>query len=745
MNVKYIVHSLLLVDDNTYMMMKMPRFNIFGHRHINVSKRIPLRVALTLAAIGVVYGDIGTSPLYVINEAFFGMGHLAVTRPHVLGIVSMIIWLLTIVVSIEYIFVVLRASYQGEGGVFALHELIAGIKSKRKPLLLLLVFAATLLLGDGMITPAISVLSAVEGLKVVTHVFSPYVVYITAAILIGLFLVQRRGTAKVGMLFGPVMVVWFVAIAGLGLHQVIQTPDILNALNPVFAFQFAVQIGFHNFLLAVGAVTLAVTGAESLYADLGHFGKRPIRQGWFYVAFWALGLNYLGQGAYLLSGQSINGDNVFFSLIPHLAVSPAVAHLFPAWIADHLAYAPLYTMVVLATGAAVIASQALITGAFTLASQAMALGMAPRLNIIHTNHQHEGQIYVPAINWLLMAGCLVLVFVFRSSSNLAAAYGLAVTGVMMATSASMYQVARHKWNWQTFPATLIFRAFLAIDLTLFTANLLKFFTGGYVPVIVALSLFACVLTWRWGRDFVHTSYAAYTSYATSKDIAWLADLKRRLSKKSVLFDRARRITETDRASVFLVSQPVTSITSQLPIIIRIYMKRHGSLPKHIVMLTILQEKKPFVSERDRIEVIDFGYNILAVKAHFGFMQVPNGLEVLKDLKKLGHMGDEIHRCSVEVAEEELFVGKNARFVDKIRVGVYQFFARISPPAYHYFRFDTKPGLSKTVVPILLGKNGWRIDIPEYALESEEERIDPDTRLKTDLRFVRTGKQPEISV
>jgi KUP system potassium uptake protein len=574
-------------------------------------------------------------------------------------------------------------------------------------------------------------------LKVVTHVFTPYVVYITAAILIGLFLVQRSGTAKVGRLFGPIMVAWFVAIAGLGLHQVLRTPDILNALNPIYAFEFATQIGFHNFLLAVGAVTLAVTGAESLYADLGHFGKRPIRQGWFYVAFWALALNYLGQGAYLLSGNPINGDNVFFSLIPQLAVPQALIQILPLWVGVHLAFAPLYCMVILATAAAVIASQALITGAFTLASQAMALGMAPRLNIIHTNHKHEGQIYVPAVNWLLMIGCLVLVFVFKSSSNLAAAYGLAVTGVMIATSSSMYQVARYRWKWSLLPATIVFRVFLAIDLTLFTANVLKFFTGGYVPVLVALLLFAFVLTWRWGRDFVRSSYAAYTSYASPKDIAWLVDLKRRLDTKTVLVDRARRIAETDRATVFLVSQPVISITSRLPIIIRIFMKRHGSLPRHVVFLTILQEKKPFVSLPDRIEVVNFGYNILAVKAHFGFMQTPNGLDVLKSLKDQGYMGTEVHRCTVEAAEEELFVGKNARFIDKLRIKVYHFFARISPPAYHYFRFDTKPGLSKTIVPILLGKEGWRIDIPEYALEHDEERVDPDTRQLTDLRFTRT--------
>ncbi len=698
------------------------RLHGLGH-HAGVDRRLPLKYALIVGAIGVVYGDIGTSPLYAVNEVFFGMGHTAVTQDNVLGVISLMIWLLTLVVAFKYVFIVLRASYQGEGGVFALHELLAGLKRRTTPLvLLLLIFAAALLIGEGIITPAISVLSAVEGLKVSTTFFEPYIVWITATILTGLFAVQRKGTAKLGMFFGPIMVVWFLAIGLLGLHEIIQQPAILSALNPAYAFRFAVRIGFHHLLITLGAVTLAVTGAAALYADLGHFGIRPIQAGWFRLVYWALLLSYLGQGAYLLSGGPVIGHNIFFSLLPHLAFGPPEL--------------PLYLMVILATAATIIASQALITGAFSLASQAIALGMSPRLNIIHTNKRHEGQIYVPAVNFMLYLGCLALIFIFKSSANLAAAYGLAVSGVMLATTAAMIHIVRYRWHWSLSRTTLIFGAFLAIDVTLVTANSLKFFTGGYIPISLGIFLFVVVLTWHWGRSFVHSAYSGYLSYASPKDMAWLVALKTRLDEHHELTDRPRRLVELDRAVVFLVSTPPSSLVSRVPIILRIFMKRQGALPKRIVLLNIVQEKVPFISAKDRIEVADFGHGIFAVKAHFGFMQTPDGLAVLHALKEHHYMGPSLHRCTVEVTEEELFIAKNAHFIDKLRIRVYRLFKRISPPASHYFRFDTKPGLSKTVVPILLEHDGWRIDIPEFALEVSEERIDPDTRKPTDLRFTR---------
>lgn len=719
------------------------RLSIFGHRK-SADKRIPLNLALIIGAIGVVYGDIGTSPLYAVNQAFFGIGHTPVNHENILGVIGLIFWLLTLVVAVKYIVFVLRASYQGEGGVFALHELIATVKRRSTPLLLLLlVFAASLLLGDGIITPAISVMSAVEGLNVATNYFALYIVPIAALILTALFLVQRKGTTKIGRLFGPIMVIWFLIIAALGLVQVMHTPAILSALNPVHAFDFATRIGLHKFLIAMGAIMLAVTGAEALYADLGHFGKRPIRQGWFLLAYWALVLNYLGQGAYLLSGNPIVNGNIFFSLLPHTAIGSGLAASLPLWTVELLNHAPIYLMVFLATAATVIASQALITGAFSLASQAMALDLAPRLNIIHTSRRHKGQIYIPAINWMLYGGCMVLIFAFRSSTRLADAYGLAVSGVMVSTTAAMFHIARHRWKWKKVWTTLLFGAFLMIDLVLLISTSLKFLTGGYIPVSIAVFLFAIVLTWHWGRDLVRGAYSAYLTYASPKDMGWLVGVKKHLEKhpEFVEHPRPRRVVELDRAVVFLVSKPITTITDNVPPILRIFTKRHGALPKYIVLLTIKQDKVPFVSVNNRMKVTDFGHNMLAVTAHFGFMQDPNGVDILHTLKEEGYMGRRLHRCIVEAAEEELFITKSTRVIDKLRIHVYLFFKKVSPEAYHYFHLDSKPGLSKTIVPIVLGKDGWRIEIPEFALEDREEHIDPDTRKPTEILFARSMADP----
>lgn len=721
----------------------MVRTKVNGH-HRSVPRRLPLGVGLVIGAIGVVYGDIGTSPLYAVNAAFFGIGHVPVTHDNVIGIISLIFWLLTLVVTCKYIFFVLRANYQGEGGVLALHELIATVKRRSTPLLLLLlVFAASLLIGDGIITPSISVLSAVEGLNVATSFFTPYTVLIAMLILTALFFVQRKGTHKIGKIFGPLMIVWFITIGGLGLAQILHHPAILSALDPVYAAEFVRRVGVPEFLIAMGAIILVVTGAEDLYVDLGHFGKRPIRQGWFYLAYWALILNYLGQGAYLLSGQSVAGGNIFFSLLPHLSIAPSLAASLPTWAAGLIVNAPIYTMVLLATIATVIASQALITGAFSLASQAMALDIIPRLNIIHTSHQHKGQIYIPAVNWMLLAGCLILIFIFRSSGNLADAYGLAVSGVMISTTSAMFQVARNKWKWGSIRTIMIFGVFMIIDLTLLTATSLKFFTGGYIPVSIGILLFAIVLIWDWGRDLVRGAYVAYQAHASPRDMEWLVKVKRHLRQHPEYIEvtRSRRYVELDRAVVFLVSKPVTSLSANIPLILRIFMKRHGALPRYIVLLTIVQHKKPFVDIKKRITVTTFDENVMSVTAHYGFMQEVDGLDILHLLKQDGYMGLNLHRCTVEAAEEELFITRGARFIDKLRLRVYLFFKSISPEAYHYFRLDSKPGLSKTIVPIVLGKNGWRIEIPEFALETTDEDIDPDTLMPTEILFARSKADP----
>lgn len=724
-------------------MIEIMRLNIFGHRGV-VKKRTPLNLALIIGAIGVVYGDIGTSPLYAVNFVFFGIGHTPVTHDNVLGVISLIFWLLTVIVTCKYIFFVLRASFQGEGGVLALHSLISTIKRRSTPLLLMvLVFAASMLLADGIITPAISVMSAVEGLNVATDNFASYTVPIAALILTGLFLIQKKGTYTIGKVFGPIMVIWFLAIGILGIEQVLHVPAILAALNPLCALEFVGRIGIANFLIAAGAIILVVTGAEALYADLGHFGKRPIRQGWFYLAYWALVFNYLGQGAYLLSGEPVVNGNVFFSLLPQISITPDMAAILPSWVSELVANGPIYLMVLLATAATIIASQALITGAFSLASQAMALDMVPRLKIIHTSIKHKGQIYIPSVNRILFIGCLLLIFIFRSSGNLAAAYGLAVSGVMISTTIAMFQIAHQKWKWTTRRTVIVFGMFLIIDLTLLTATSLKFLTGGYIPVAIGVSLFSIVLTWNWGRDLVRGAYSAYLTHASPRDMAWLVKVKRHLNHHSAYTEetRLRRYVELDRAVVFLVSKPITSLSNNIPIILRIFMKRHGALPRYIVLMTIVQDKVPFVNINKRISVTDFDENVVSVTAHFGFMQNPNGLDILHILKKDGYISHSVHRCTVEAAEEGLFISKSARFIDKVRVRVYLLFKKLSPEAYHYFSLDSKPGLSKTIVPIVLGKNGWRIEIPEFALESSEEHIDPDTLLPTAILFERSSSDP----
>src|SRR3974390_1560863 len=378
--------------------------------------------ALAIGALGVVFGDIGTSPLYAIDQIFFGSADIGRTPENVLGAISLAIWTITVVVAIKYALLVLRADNDGEGGVFALYGLLHRFKGERRRVLLWsLMLGAGLLFGDGMITPAISVLSAVEGLEVATPAFSPYVVPITVILLTALFAVQFRGTTGIGVIFGPLLLVWFVTIAGLGLVAIAQQPAILAAFDPSYGTSFLMRAGPYGSLLILSAMMLVVTGGEAMYADLGHFGARPIRISWFAIVFPSLLLNYLGQGAYLLSGASVEGGKLFYNLVPQPLLVP---------------------LVVLATLATIVASQALISAAFSLISQAVGLGLFPRLNMRHTHQDYSGQIYIPFINWALYAGCIALVLVFRSSANLAAAYGLAVAGVLVITSAAMFSVAR---------------------------------------------------------------------------------------------------------------------------------------------------------------------------------------------------------------------------------------------------------------------------------------------------------------
>lgn len=626
---------------------------------------------LSVAALGVVYGDIGTSPLYAINEMFFGHNKHAFTPLYVEGAISLVIWTLTILISIKYITFVLRADNDGEGGVFALYSLLNVIKSKSKLFIMpLLVVAAGLLFGEGIITPAISVISAVEGLKVATSVFNPFIIPLTIGILTGLFMIQKNGTAKVGRIFGPVIIVWFICIALMGFFHILDTPQIIQSFNPLLAIQFLFMNDLYSTLLILGSAMLVVTGGEAMYADMSHFGSLPIRISWFYLVYPALILNYLGQGAYLLSGRAVVNDNIFYSMVP-------------GW--------GLYPMVALATAASLIASQALISGAFSLAQQAVSLGLFPFLKIIHTHHEHEGQIYVPFINWALFIGSVLLVLYFQSSAHLAAAYGLSVSGVMLVNSFAMMQIARHYWKWSTSLAVLLFGAFAAIDGTFFIANTLKFFHGGFIPLTIGIIILFIIKTWEWGRGSVRKKYAEYPRMTIKEFI--------RLKEKAKF--------EILRPIVIMTPQIITSVDDPIPLLGQIRWDRYGTISKHIIFLTVDIHKVPYL-HKDRYDILRLFEDkkkgsIIYVKVNFGFMQQPDVESALADLAKnhLIHI-DEHHRdWLIRIVQERTNLNGQASAFDKMRFFLFKFLQNNTSTADQYFGLGYKQHLSTEILPVKL--------------------------------------------
>ena len=535
---------------------------------------------LTLAAIGVVFGDIGTSPLYTMREAFGARGGLPLGEAAVLGVLSLIFWALLLVVTLKYVAVIMRADNQGEGGVLALASLVLrGVRAggrRQRVVIVLAMIGAALFYGDGILTPAISVLSAVEGLKVATPAFEPYVVPAAVVILTGLFLLQRRGTGGVGVLFGPVMCLWFAVLALLGLLQIVAHPAVLGALNPVHAIAL---FGTHQWqaFVALGAVVLAVTGAEALYIDMGHFGRRPIRLAWLGFVLPALLLNYFGQGALLIRDPGTLA-NPFY-------------HLAPAW--------ALYPMVVLATAATIIASQAVISGAFSLTRQAVQLGYLPRLEIRHTSEQEIGQVYLPRVNWLLMAGVIAVVVGFGSSSDLAGAYGIAVVGAMMIDGALAFAVALLLWRWRPWVAALVFCSFLVVDLAFLGASTTKILEGGWFPILLATAVLLVMSTWRKGRavlfDRLYAGSPALPSFLTG------------LTRHPV-----PRVTGT---AVYL-----TNNVDVVPRALLHNLKHNKVLHERIVILRVVTEDVPRVPGRERVEVEHLGANFHRVRVRCGFME-----------------------------------------------------------------------------------------------------------------------------
>jgi KUP system potassium uptake protein len=563
--------------------------------------------ALTLGSLGVVYGDIGTSPIYAIREALGHGNHVLITgdKPHnghevipfnptvVFGALSIIFWALIIIISIKYLFFVMKADNHGEGGILALSALLPNTGDESEPrsgiakaavagsgiLLLLGLFGTALLYGDGMITPAISVLSAVEGLGLVSNSFEPYILPIAVTIIVGLFAVQRWGTGKVGAVFGPIMMVWFGTLAVLGVINILDTPEVLKSINPIWAvkyFQANPLKGFYS----MGSLFLVVTGGEALYADMGHFGRRPIMNGWFMVVLPCLLLNYFGQGAQILEDRGNNLQEAFFRMAPDWFLLP---------------------LVLLATVATIIASQALISGAFSLTQQAVNLGYSPRVEIRHTSSTERGQIYIPQINWLLMISCVMLVLGFRTSSNLAAAYGLAVTACMFITTLIFMKVAQVRFGWSKGKAYLIGLPLLFIDAVFLGANLFKIPQGGWFPLVVGFAVFTLLTTWKTGRGIVakrlRRGAVPLTQYITS------------------ITGGKTPVTRVPGTGVFLFSEP-----GLVPPALQANVRHNRVLHDKVYIVSVMNEDRPTVHRAERVELEDLGFGVKQVTLRYGFME-----------------------------------------------------------------------------------------------------------------------------
>ena len=552
---------------------------------------------LSLTALGIVYGDIGTSPLYAFREGFAGHHPFPATQQNVYGLLSLITWALILVVSFKYLTFIMRADNKGEGGMMSLlalvlqHERRAEDRNKRMLLILLGLFGTALLLGDGMITPAISVLGAVEGLKVAAPAFGPLVIPITLTILAGLFAVQRFGTARVGGLFGPITLVWFVTIAVLGFLEILRAPHILAALSPHHGFMFFVHNGGPGFFV-LGAVVLSVTGAEALYADMGHFGKRPIRVAWFAASFPCLLLNYYGQGALVLRTPAA-AENPFYLLAPD-------------WF--------LYPLIGIATLATIVASQAMISGAYSLAQQAMQLGYSPRLSIIHTSYKQAGQIYVPEVNKAIAIGCILLVLFFKTVDNLTAAYGIAVTGAFAITSILYSVVARTRWRWPVAAVATFLFAFLLADLAFFSANAIKIASGGWVTLLIAAIIFTAMSTWKTGR----TMLTQILNAGSLPLDLFLTDVERK---------KPPRVPGT---AVFM-----TSSNEGVPVVLLHHLKHNKVLHEQVVLMSIKTEEVPEIVPEERLTMERLPHGFFRVSARYGFMETPDVPEILYRMRQDG--------------------------------------------------------------------------------------------------------------
>lgn len=599
---------------------------------------------LSLAALGVVYGDIGTSPLYAIRECFHGPHSIAATPANVLGVLSLIFWALILVICVKYLVFVLQADNRGEGGILSLAALATPIKPSGRTekwlLLALGVFGAALLYGDGVLTPAISILGAMEGLTVATPTFTPFVVPITIAIIVGLFFIQSRGTAGVGKIFGPVTLVWFLVLGILGAAQIFHFPEVLSAVNPVHGVEFFIREGWHGFII-LGSVFLVVTGGEALYADMGHFGTKPIRLAWFTVALPGLLLNYFGQGALLLDNPAM-AENPFYRLAPEWA---------------------LYPMIFLATCAAIIASQAIISGAYSLTMQAIQLGLLPRLRIQHTSSREIGQIYLPGINWALMVGCIAVVLGFGTSSRLASAYGIAVTSTMVITTVLFYFVAREKWNWSRPVTLLLCGAFLVIDLAFFGANIIKVLDGGWFPLALAATIFLVMVTWKKGRSILQKRIQDET-----------ADLE-----EFLYGIEHKPISRVPGTAVFMNGN-----ATRTPPALMHNLEHNKVLHEKIIFVTVKTRPIPYVDESERSKFEHLGNGFNRIRIYYGYMEEP---DVPRELAKVEHPGFSfnIEQATFFLGRETIIASKKYSGMARWREKLFALLSRNARSATSYFK------------------------------------------------------------
>jgi KUP system potassium uptake protein len=600
---------------------------------------------LSLTALGIVFGDIGTSPLYAVRECFYGGFGVEPNTANIMGAISLIFWALIIVISLKYLILILRADNKGEGGILALMHLVLPKNKRSKNYMLMSamgLFGAALLYGDGMITPAISVLSAIEGLSIATTVFDSFVIPITIGILIGLFLFQKKGTHKVGFVFGPLILIWFIILAVLGFNSIVKHPEILKALNPYFAFQFFVIHHWHGIFI-LGAIFLVVTGGEALYADIGHFGKKPIRIAWFAVVLPALVINYLGQGALLL------GD-------PSLAINPFY-HLAPQW--------AIYPLVIMAAMATVIASQAVISGAFSLTFQAIQLGYFPRVNVIHTSGKERGQIYIPQINWILFLGTISLVFSFKTSANLASAYGVAVSTTMVITTLLAFHAMRDLWKWKLSTSIIVTLLLLFIDLSFLMANLSKIPEGGWFPLLLAGGIYLLMTTWHKGRRIVMLQFRKLTGL--------LSHLLETYNKNP-----SARIKGT---AFYFVSN-----NEYAPPALLMNLKHNKVLHEQVIILSVIFHTMAHISIDERLELTELGNGFYLVNINYGFMDnkdIPEALDLIRE-NGISLNEDDI----TYILGRETFITDGKKGMAEWRELIFAFLSRNSLRATKYFNLPS---------------------------------------------------------